>query len=64
VVAARGRLAADGRQVDLLRAAGRLAEASSGVLLENVRFAQAPGDDLRLEIEGFTLRLSPEVAPR
>ena len=65
VVAARGRLAADGRQVDLLRAAGRLAEASSGVLLENVRFAQAPGDDLRLELEAFSLRAPADVkAPR
>ena len=37
VVAARGRLAAEGRQTDLLRAAGRLAEASSGVLLAKVQ---------------------------
>jgi hypothetical protein len=65
VVAARGRLAADGRQVDLLRAAGRLAEASSGVLLENVRFARAPGGDLRLELEAFSLRAPADVqAPR
>ena len=60
-VAARGRLAADGRQSDLLRAAGRLAEASSGVLLENVRFAQTPGNDLRLEIEAFSLRAPADV---
>jgi len=65
VVAARGRLAADGKQADLLRAAGRLAEASSGILLENVRFALAPGDDLRLELEAFTLRAPADVkAPR
>jgi len=65
VVAARGRLAADGRQVDLLRAAGRLAEASSGVQLGNVRFTQAPGNDLRLEIEAFSLRAPADVkAPR
>jgi len=61
VVAARGRLAAEGRQTDLLRAAGRLAEASSGVLLESVRLARAPGDDLRLEIEAFSMRAPADV---
>jgi hypothetical protein len=61
-VAARGRMAAEGGQGDLLRAAGRLAEASSGVLLENVRLAHSPGDDLRLEIEAYTLR-TPTSAP-
>ena len=61
VVAARGRLAAEGRQADLLRAAGRLAEASSGALLENVRLAPAPGDDLRLEIEAFSVRAPSDV---
>jgi hypothetical protein len=61
VVAARGRVAAEGGQADLLRAAGKLAEASSGVLLENVRLSHTPGDDLRLEIEAFTLRASADV---
>ncbi len=61
VVAARGRLAAEGGQADLLRVAGKLAEASSGVLLETVRLAQAPGDDLRLEIEAFSVRAPADV---
>jgi hypothetical protein len=51
MVTARGSLAAEGRQSDLLRAAGRLAEVSSGVLLETVRLARVHGEDLRLEIE-------------
>jgi hypothetical protein len=58
VGADRGRLAAEGGQADLLRAAGKLAESSSGVLLENVHLALAPGDDLRLEIEAFSFRAS------
>jgi hypothetical protein len=61
-VAARGRVSAEGEQVDLLRAAGKLAEASSGVLLENVRFAHAPGDDLRLEIEAFSLKAPADMS--
>jgi len=64
VVAARGHVAAEGSQADLLRAAGTLAGASSGVLLENVRFSRVPGDDLRLEIEAVSLRPPSEVAPR
>jgi hypothetical protein len=55
-VAARGRLAAEGRQADLLRAAGRLAEPSSGVLLERVVLLQARGGELRLEVEAFSVR--------
>jgi hypothetical protein len=55
-VAARGRLAARGRQVDLLRAAGRLAEPSSGLLVERVRLAETGQDLLRLEVEAFSLR--------
>ena len=55
MVAARGSLAAEGRQVDLLRAAGRLAGPSSGVLLETVRLARVPGEDLRLEIEASSV---------
>jgi hypothetical protein len=55
-VAARGRLAAEGRQADLLRATGRLAEASSGVLLERVAFRQTQGGALRLEVEAFSVR--------
>ena len=55
MVVARGRLAAEGRQPDLLRAAGRLAEASSGVLLAKVQLALASGDDLRIEIEAFSV---------
>ena len=62
VGATRGRLAAEGGQADLLRAAGKLAQSSSGVLLENVRLAQAPGDDLRLEIEAFSFGV-PADAP-
>jgi hypothetical protein len=56
VVAARGRLSAEGEQADLLRAAGKLAEVSSGVLIETVRLTPVPGDDLRLEIEAFSVR--------
>jgi hypothetical protein len=52
-VAARGRLAAEGRQADLLRAAGRLAEASSGVVLERVRIFEVRGSELALEVEAF-----------
>jgi hypothetical protein len=61
LVAARGRVSAEGEQADLLRAAGKLAEASSGVLLDNVRFADAPGGDLRLEIEAFSLKSPADV---
>ncbi len=60
-VAARGRLAAEGRQADLLRAAGRLAESSSGVLLERVALLQASGGQLRLEVEAFTVKPPADV---
>jgi hypothetical protein len=55
-VAARGTLVAEGRQADVLRAAGRLAEASSGVRLERVRFVQARGAAVRLEVDAFSVR--------
>jgi hypothetical protein len=61
VVAVRGRLAAEGGQTDLLRAAGKLAEASSGVLLEKVRLGQGPGGDLRLDIEALGVRSPADV---
>jgi hypothetical protein len=60
VIAARGNVAAEGGQAALLRAAGKLAEVSSGVLLASVRLANVPGGDLRLEIEAFTLRAPSE----
>lgn len=60
VVAARGNVTAEGGQADLLRAAGKLAEASSGVVLATVRLASAPGDDLRLEVEAYSLRAPSE----
>jgi hypothetical protein len=60
-VAARGRLAAEGRQADLLRAAGRLAEPSSGVLLEHVALVQVPRGELRLEVEAFTTKPPADV---
>ena len=63
VVAARGRLAAEGGQADLLCAAGRLAKVSSGVLFETLRLAPVPGDDLRLEIEAFSVRAPPADVP-
>ena len=56
-VAARGRLAAEGRQTDLLRAAGRLAEASSGVVLEKVVIFEVRGGELCLEVEAFSERV-------
>jgi hypothetical protein len=55
-VAARGRLAAQGGQTDLLHAAGRLAEPSSGVLLERVALVEAPGGETRIEVEAFSIR--------
>ena len=60
-VAARGRLVAEGRQADLLRAAGRLAEASSGVLLERVALLQATGGALRLEVEASGVKAPADV---
>jgi hypothetical protein len=55
-IAARGRLVAQGRQADVLRAAGRLADASSGVLLERVTLVQARAGAVRLEAEAFSVR--------
>ncbi len=54
--AARGRLVAEGRQADLLRAAGRLAEPSSGVVLERVQIVTSREGALRLELEAHTVR--------
>jgi len=55
-VAARGKLVAEGRQADLLRAAGRLADPSSGVRLERVSLVEARGGDVRLEIDAISVR--------
>jgi hypothetical protein len=55
-VAARGQLAAEGRQADLLRAAGRLAEPSSGALLEQVALLEARGGGTRIEVEVLSTR--------
>jgi hypothetical protein len=55
-VAARGRLAAEGRQADLLHAAGRLAEPSSGVVVERLRLAEARAGAVRLELEAISVR--------
>ncbi|HSD27740.1 MAG TPA: hypothetical protein VLL75_10590 [Vicinamibacteria bacterium] len=54
--AARGRLVAEGRQADVLRAAGRLAEPSSGVLLARVSLVEARGGEVRLEVEAYSVR--------
>jgi hypothetical protein len=55
-VAARGTLVAEGRQADVLRAAGRLADPSSGVRLERVSLVEAPGGAVRLELDAFSVR--------
>ena len=54
--AARGRLAAEGRQADILRAAGRLADPSSGVVLDRMTLASAREGALRLELEAYSVR--------
>ena len=59
--AARGTLAAVGRQADLLRVAGRLALPSSGVVLEQVRLAESRDGALRLELEAFSVRAPADV---
>jgi hypothetical protein len=59
--AARGTLAALGRQADLLRVAERLALPSSGVVVEQVRLAESRGGALRLELEVFSVRASSDV---
>jgi predicted phage gp36 major capsid-like protein len=55
-LAARGTLVAVGRQADLLLAAGRLADPSSGVRLERVSLVEARGGDVRLEVDAFSVR--------
>jgi hypothetical protein len=47
---------AEGRQADLLRAAARLADPSSGVVVERLRLAEAPAGAVRLELEAFSVR--------
>jgi hypothetical protein len=60
--AARGTLGAVGRQADLLRVAGRLGLPSSGVVVEQVRFAESRDGALRLEIEVFSVRAPADVS--
>ncbi len=60
--AARGRLVAEGRQADLLRAAGRLAEPSSGVQIERVALAQVWGTGIRLQVETYSTRAPADVS--
>jgi hypothetical protein len=60
--AARGRLVAEGSQTDLLRAAGRLAEASSGIQLERMALAEVRGTGIQLQIEAYSMR-APADAP-
>ena len=55
-VAARGTLVAEGRQADVLRAAGRLADPSSGVRLGRVSLVEARGGEVRLAVEAFSVR--------
>jgi hypothetical protein len=55
-VAARGRLTAEGDQEDLLRLADRLAETSSGVLIDSLEIGEAAGGVLRLEVAAYTER--------
>ncbi len=59
--AARGSVAAEGEQADLLRVAGRLALGSSGVLVERARFVTAAGQEVRLEIEAISVTASTDV---
>jgi hypothetical protein len=58
--AARGRLAAEGRQADLLRAVGRLADPSSGVVLDRMTLAAAREGAVRLEVEAYSVRATAE----
>jgi hypothetical protein len=55
-VAARGHLVAQGRQADLLRAAGRLAEPSSGIQVERVALSEARGRGIELRVEAYSPR--------
>jgi hypothetical protein len=56
IVAARGHLSAEGTQAQLLVAADRLAQPSSGLLLESVALSEVPSDGARLEIAAFSVR--------
>lgn len=60
--AARGTLAAVGRQANLLRVAGRLALPSSGVVVEQVRLAESRDGALRLDLEAFSVRAPADVS--
>jgi hypothetical protein len=57
--AARGQLVAEGRQVDLLRVAGKLAEPPSGLLLERVQLGPAGEGRLQLQVDAFSVRAGP-----
>ena len=58
LVAAHGRLVAEGPYVDVLRLARRLASASSGVLLERVSLGDARGR-VRIEADAFIMKEAP-----
>jgi hypothetical protein len=53
--AARGSLVGTGRQADLLRMAGRLAQADSGVLLERLQLS-AHAEGIRVEADAISIR--------
>jgi hypothetical protein len=55
VLAARGRLAGTGSQAELLRAAGRLANPASGLLLQRLELAQT-ASGVRLEADAVSVR--------
>lgn len=57
-IAARGLLAAEGRFTDVLRLARRLADPSSGLLLDRVNLVEARSD-VRLVAEAFILKEAP-----
>ena len=54
-IAARGRLVGTGRQADVLRMAGRLAEGDSGVLLERLELTLRP-EGIRMEADAISVR--------
>ncbi len=56
--AASGRFAAEGRFVDVLRLARRLARPSSGLLLDRVSLGEVRSD-VRLEAQAFILKEAP-----
>jgi hypothetical protein len=60
-VAAHGRLAAEGTQADLLRAADRLADPASGLVLQRVQLLGGPSREPRLEVEALSVRAPAEV---